>query len=144
MLPVPAPLPELPIFARGGYVVPMWPLMQYTGQRPVQVLTLNISAGNGVSWLYEDDGRTLDYEQGFHRTSRFVTRRSEGELRLEVDRQGAYRPEYERCQVIFHGVEGRPSQVFVDGQPTSGWKHNVSTGIVELNLREFRRIALIW
>ncbi len=140
---VPASLPELPIFARGGTVVPMWPLRQYVGQRPVDVLTLNIFPGTGTSWLYEDDGHSLDYQRGVRRITRFNMRRGEGELRLDLDRQGSFRPTYSRCQVIVHGVEGRPSQVFVDGQPVAGWRHNVSKGMVELELADFRRLVLI-
>ena len=141
---VPAPLGMVPIFARGGTVVPMWPLMQYAGQRPVTVLTLNIYPGNGTSWLYEDDGESTDYLQGIRRVTRFRMSRSEGLLRLERDTQGYFLPTYTRQHLILHGVDGRPTRVFLDGRVIYEWKHSPSTGVIELDAGEFRRLVLEW
>ena len=63
-IPVAAPLDRLPLFARAGSIVPGWPVMQYTGERPVDVLTLHVFPGDGESMLYEDDGATLAYQHG--------------------------------------------------------------------------------
>ncbi|MFD3681492.1 TIM-barrel domain-containing protein, partial [Streptomyces sp. NPDC058613] len=60
-----APLDTLPLFAKGGAIVPMWPQMNYTGEKPVSTLTYDIHPrGASAFSLYEDDGRTRAHENG--------------------------------------------------------------------------------
>ncbi|MEU6890384.1 TIM-barrel domain-containing protein [Streptomyces sp. NPDC046557] len=60
-----APLDTLPLFVKGGAIVPMWPQMNYTGEKPVSTLTYDIHPrGNSAFSLYEDDGRTRAYQSG--------------------------------------------------------------------------------
>jgi len=57
----PAPLDRLPVFVRGGAILPMWPTMLYPGQRPVDPLTLDVyPSGESSFELYEDDGVTRE------------------------------------------------------------------------------------
>lgn len=80
-----APLERLPLYARAGAVVPLWPVQQHVGERPLAELQLELRAypGAGESLLYEDDGETPG---GPHRLSRFersargLARRVEGAL----------------------------------------------------------------
>ncbi|WP_329200570.1 MULTISPECIES: TIM-barrel domain-containing protein [unclassified Streptomyces] len=60
-----APLDTLPLFVKGGAIVPMWPQMNYTGEKPLSTLTYDIHPrGNSAFSLYEDDGRTRAYQSG--------------------------------------------------------------------------------
>ncbi|WP_018350186.1 TIM-barrel domain-containing protein [Longispora albida] len=60
-----APLDRLPLFVKGGAIVPMWPQMNYTGEKPVSTLTYDIyPRGNSSFNLYEDDGVTRAYQTG--------------------------------------------------------------------------------
>ncbi len=65
-----APLDELPLFVRAGSILPLGPVMQYTGERPTDPLTLVLTAStrapgaDEVSTLYEDDGETTAYRSG--------------------------------------------------------------------------------
>ncbi len=60
-----APLDETPVFVRGGGIVPMWPQMNYTGEKPVSTLTYDLyPAGTSKFSLYEDDGVTRAYQRG--------------------------------------------------------------------------------
>ncbi|MEV7830987.1 TIM-barrel domain-containing protein [Streptomyces subrutilus] len=60
-----APLETLPLFVKGGGIVPMWPQMNYTGEKPVTTLTYDIHPRGASSFsLYEDDGRTRAHESG--------------------------------------------------------------------------------
>ena len=64
-LTVDAPLDRLPLFARAGAIIPMGPVVQHTGERPLDELTLRIyPAGLSRFELYEDDGRTHAYRRG--------------------------------------------------------------------------------
>jgi len=64
-----APLETLPLFVRAGSIVPMQPLVHYTDQNPPDTLILRVYPAPGVEGrftLYEDDGRSLDYQSGKH------------------------------------------------------------------------------
>ncbi|WP_392897072.1 TIM-barrel domain-containing protein [Streptomyces sp. LN699] len=60
-----APLDTLPLFVKGGAIVPMWPQMNHTGEKPVSTLTYDIHPRGASSFeLYEDDGRTRAHQSG--------------------------------------------------------------------------------
>ncbi|MFF0387098.1 TIM-barrel domain-containing protein [Kitasatospora sp. NPDC004615] len=60
-----APLDTLPLFVKSGAIVPMWPQMNYTGEKPASTLTYDIyPRGNSSFSLYEDDGTTRAYRSG--------------------------------------------------------------------------------
>ena len=60
-----APLDRLPLFVRQGAIIPMGPDLQYSSQRSLDPLTIEIYRGASRSFtLYEDDGETSDYLNG--------------------------------------------------------------------------------
>ncbi len=102
---VKAPLERLPLFVRAGSVVPMWPVMQYVGERPVEQLTLQIYPGNGKSVLYEDDGRTMAFQRGAYRQTDFTlstgaSEQGEPILALTHRVEGDYKPSYQQYEII--------------------------------------------
>jgi alpha-glucosidase (family GH31 glycosyl hydrolase) len=60
------PLDRMPLFARAGSIIPTGPKMDYSDQKPVDPLTLDVYAGKRPAQfkLYEDDGVSLDYRKG--------------------------------------------------------------------------------
>jgi alpha-glucosidase len=77
---VETPLERLPLFVRGGSVLPLGPVLQYVGEHEVEELELHLypaapgeMAGRArPNLLYEDDGRTQAYREGAYRLTRFV------------------------------------------------------------------------
>lgn len=60
-----APLDRCPVFVRNGAIIPMYPDMNYVGEKPVDVLTLQLwPSGKSSFNLYEDDGVTRNYKKG--------------------------------------------------------------------------------
>jgi len=60
-----APIDKLPVFAKGGAIIPMYPEMLYDGEKPLDTLTLDIYADGYSSFeLYEDDGLTREHRAG--------------------------------------------------------------------------------
>jgi alpha-D-xyloside xylohydrolase len=61
----PAPLEAPPIFVRAGSIIPMQPVQQWIGEKPIPVITVLVYAGaEGHFTLYQDDGLTNAYERG--------------------------------------------------------------------------------
>jgi alpha-glucosidase (family GH31 glycosyl hydrolase) len=63
-----APLHRLPLFVRGGSIVPMGALRQHTGGPPDGTVNLHLwPAGRSELAWYEDDGRSMQHVDGsFH------------------------------------------------------------------------------
>jgi alpha-glucosidase (family GH31 glycosyl hydrolase) len=60
-----APLDKLPLFVKAGAIIPMYPEMNYDGERRADTLTLDIFPSGKSSFdLYEDDGTTREHRKG--------------------------------------------------------------------------------
>ena len=138
-----APLDLIPVFVRAGTVLPMWPVMQHTGERRVDTLILHVYAGNGDSVLYEDDGATMAYQQGKYRITRFECRRSAGgTLTIARRTDGAYLPAYDRWEWIIHGLPEMPKQILADGQPVLRVSFDESSRTVRFESANVQSIEL--
>jgi alpha-glucosidase len=118
VITVDAPLERIPTFLRAGGIVPMGEPMQYVGEKPGEVLTLQVFEGDqaGTFELYEDDGATFENENGAYRTTRFTTRRTNGALRIvrEIVHDG-WTPPARTVEVRLLGVQAAPSGVTLGG-----------------------------
>jgi alpha-glucosidase len=55
----------LPVYVRGGSIVPIAPLTQSTMEKPAGPLTLRVYVGEDCKGtLYQDDGQSYDFERG--------------------------------------------------------------------------------
>ncbi|MGH3714132.1 MAG: discoidin domain-containing protein [Micromonosporaceae bacterium] len=60
-----APLDTLPLFVKGGSIVPMWPQMNHHREKPKTPITYDIHPrGTSTFTLYEDDGLTRAHAAG--------------------------------------------------------------------------------
>ncbi|HEY0258109.1 MAG TPA: TIM-barrel domain-containing protein, partial [Candidatus Methylacidiphilales bacterium] len=65
-------LDEIPVYVRAGTLLPLGPILQYTGQVSTAPLELQIYPGrDGTFTFSEDDGKTLDYQKGAARFTAF-------------------------------------------------------------------------
>ena len=61
----PVDLATMPLYVRAGAVLPLGPVKQYADEPIDEPLTLVVYPGaDGTSSLYEDDGRSFDYQRG--------------------------------------------------------------------------------
>jgi len=77
-----ADLYKVPMFVRGGSIIPTGPEMNYVGEKPVSPITFAIypdEKGAATTTLYEDDGQSPEYRRGvFRRTTMNVERSRRG------------------------------------------------------------------
>lgn len=67
-----APYERMPIYVKEGSIIPYGPEIQYTDEKPADMLTLYIYAGKDATFtLYEDEGLNNNYEKGAFSTIRF-------------------------------------------------------------------------
>jgi alpha-glucosidase/alpha-D-xyloside xylohydrolase len=82
-------LETLPLYVKAGAIVPMGPVKQYTSEESSEPVVLRVYPGaDGTMALYEDDGKSFDYEKGAF--SRIVCRWDDGArtLSLKADAEG--------------------------------------------------------
>ena len=61
----PAPYESIPLYVKGGSILPMGPEIQHTAEKPDGPVTLWVYTGADAAFeLYEDDGVTYGYEKG--------------------------------------------------------------------------------
>lgn len=62
---VEAPFDRIPLFVKGGSIIPVGPEMEWSDEKPADDLLIAIYEGaDGSFTLYEDDGLTYGYERG--------------------------------------------------------------------------------
>ena len=68
-LVVDAPYEQIPVFVREGAIIPFGPEMEWSDEKPAELIKLYIYAGkNGSFQLYEDEGTNYNYEKGKYAT----------------------------------------------------------------------------
>jgi alpha-glucosidase len=117
---VATPMDRIPLYARAGAVIPMWPEAPEStaGHHPRAIeLHLFVPDADGTqrSFLQEDDGRTLAARDGArYRTTFEVTRRG-GRVTMRAEVEGDGYPEFAReaFVLVLHGAA--PAAVRIDG-----------------------------
>jgi alpha-glucosidase len=114
------PMDRIPVYARGGAVIPMWPEapLSTDGYYPTAIelhLFVPISEGRFRSMLQEDDGLTFAALEGACYRTTFDVVRAGGQITVRAEANGNGYPEFarEEFHVVLHGAE--PSTVQLDG-----------------------------
>jgi alpha-glucosidase len=124
------PLNRVPAYVRAGSVIPLGPEMQYTGEKPVDPLSVHVYgftptdlAGEkrtSAFSLYEDDGLSIAYQSGEFQRTDLRFNQTEERVRFDVTPKsgdGAFQSVARRgYRLQFHGIEGAVNTVRLDGQ----------------------------
>ena len=114
-----APLERVPMFVRGGAIIPMGPSLNYVGEKPVDPITFNIypdDKGSAATTLYEDDGLSPAYKQGeFRRTSVSAAPGASGYVVTVAASEGRYNPGTRKFSFVIQSATRIPKLVTVVG-----------------------------
>lgn len=117
MISVEAPLDSVPVFVRGGAIIPSGPSLNYIGEKPVDAITFNIYPDdNGIAAanLYEDDGLSPAYKTGvFRRTTLSARRGARGFVVSLGAPEGSYNPGPRKFNFVVRST-GNEARVVVD------------------------------
>jgi alpha-glucosidase len=93
---VDAPLEVVPMFIRGGSIIPEGPEMNYVGEKPFDPVTFYIhpdASGRAATTLYEDDGTSPAYKRGVYRRTPLSVSTTDKGLEIGVGQaEGSYQP----------------------------------------------------
>ncbi len=137
----PAPLETLPMFVRAGSFIPFAEYdMENTGDYRTDRYTINYYPylGSSETIIYEDDLKSpKSIDNG---TYAIVTIKGEATmegLAITMTSEGTYpgiRTEKD-LKLIVHLVDGKPSDITVDGRKTNKWKYDPSKSTLTLPLK---------
>lgn len=93
-LEVESPVNTIPLFVKAGAVIPMQPAMKYMDEHPVDQVTLDIFPGaNTTAELYEDDGHSLQYQEGKYAVTKIRNEEKKPFLNIRISKpEGQYLP----------------------------------------------------
>ncbi|HEY9261039.1 DUF5110 domain-containing protein, partial [Chitinophaga sp.] len=113
-----APLDKLPLFVKQGAIIPMYPLMNFDGEKKTDTLTLDIYPFQHSSFdLYEDDGLTRAYKTGgFSKTLIEVDATKGVQLKINAARGDFEGRLKERIYLLDIHQAAKPKKVTVNGQ----------------------------
>jgi alpha-glucosidase len=119
MISVDAPLETVPMFVRGGAIIPTGPSLKYVGEKPSDPITFNVylnEAGEASMSLYEDDGTTPAYRQGSFRRTPIRVRRGVKGFVIELGAaEGTYNPGNRQFSFLIKSYEHTSKVVTVAG-----------------------------
>lgn len=137
-------LHEIPFFVKAGTVLPLYPIRQYTGEKPVDILTLDVyyKEGEEITHLYEDAGEGYAYTQGDFSLKTFMLKGDESSLNIEQQKTGTFGDTYNKCIVKIYGLPFDAVDCWVDGKEVSAeWDEKEEELTFEVN-NNFEKIEI--
>ncbi|MCX6121267.1 MAG: DUF4968 domain-containing protein [Ignavibacteriales bacterium] len=115
---VPVTKEDIPIFVKGGAIIPMSPVAQYT-DNPDALKTLILSSfpgGSGGCVVYDDDGLTYDYEKGIFNAVTIAHDRNDARAIISIGtKTGAYSLPQRDWLADLNWVASLPDSIVLDG-----------------------------
>jgi alpha-glucosidase len=98
-------LDELPVYVRGGAIIPHQPLVQSTSETPQGPLQLAVYPGPDCSGsLYADDGHTFDYQRGHYFRQSFTCDATPQGVTVKLaPPQGDFTPWWTQLRITVYG-----------------------------------------
>lgn len=131
---VDAPIDSMPIFVKGGAVIPESPLMQHVGEFEIDELMFQVyySDYEANSFYFEDHDDTFAFEQDIYLEKKYVVNGNESSMTLTQSIEGLFTPRYETYDLKIIGLPFTPAKVLIDGKEFAG----------DLSFDDLRRVRI--
>jgi alpha-glucosidase len=97
-------LDTLPVYVRGGSIIPLQPVVQSTDEMPVGPLELRVYPGKTCEGsIYQDDGHTFAFQHGEFLRQAFTCQALDGDVNLYFNkRAGTYPAWWKSIEVVIY------------------------------------------
>jgi alpha-glucosidase len=117
-------LDQLPVYVRGGSILPIAPLTQSTAEVPNGPLTLRVYPSGSdpcTGEVYTDDGHTFDFRNGaFARIHFTCSVAADGSLQVDIAKQeGSWKPWWQSYRVEAMGWKPKTRRASANGKTTA-------------------------
>jgi len=132
-------LDELPLYVRAGAIVPMQPVVQYSGEKPNGPFELRVYLPSSTSGsdcrgaLYQDDGHTFAYQRGEILRVNYACQVSQDSVTVaSTIEKNAFQPWWKTAEVTLYGVAAAPKEVRIGDELIHEWRYDNLTRAVTL------------
>lgn len=109
------PLDQLPIFIKGGAIIPIQETLQYIGEKEISTLNLDIfPMGESSFALYDDDGKSLEYKNGVFSITTIESKSSDTDITLKISAPKGKFVVTERNYIVNIHLEKKPVSLKVN------------------------------
>lgn len=110
-------LEMMPVYVRGGRILPMQPLIQSTDDTPVGPLEVRVYPGPDCSGdIYFDDGHTLAYQRGDYLRQTLTCQSDATSMRIRFHaREGSHVPWWKFMEVVIYDWPSAHAEAKVSG-----------------------------
>ena len=126
------PLDQMPIFVKEGSIIPMQDAPQFIGEEPVPQIKLDIYPGKDASFeLYEDDGKSMEYQEGTYALTSINTTSTDKEVTVSVAKSEGSFQLPDRSYLMQIHMESAPKSVSVNTKSLnklSTWNNGSAKG----------------
>ncbi len=133
-----APLGQPAIYVRANTAIPLWPEMNYVGERPADPLTLLLypADGSGETTLYEDAGNGFGYERSEYARRGVICEVLSGSISVRLtEQEGSFAPERGATHLELRAVNTRPENVLANDEEAD-WDYEEADGRITVRLAE--------
>lgn len=126
-------LAELPVYVRGGSIIPVAPLTQSTMEKPNGPLTLRVYPGAACEGsVYQDDGTSFAYKQGVFFRQRFTCAEgADGSIAVHLDApEGSFTPWWSETRIEVYGLAAKQHKAESNGKPLKIESAKTSSAVV--------------
>jgi alpha-glucosidase len=141
VISVDAPLETVPMFVRGGSILPLGPEMNYVGEKALEpsFVVYPDEGGEATSSLYEDDGLSPAYGEGVYRRTSVSFSDKQKQIQISINApEGTFKPEA-RSITFLISTDLSPRSVVLDGHSIQhagpgdrGWSKEASTLMIRV------------
>jgi alpha-glucosidase len=128
-------LDTLPVYVRGGSILPLQPLIQSTDETPNGPLELRVYPGEPCTGsLYLDDGHTLRYQHGDFLRQAFTCQSDGNSVRIHFGaRQGTYAPWWKNIEVVvYNWPSAQADATLTNGTSPSKTSYDTPSGALHV------------
>jgi alpha-glucosidase len=122
-------LGEVPLYVRGGAIVPFQPVVQSTSETPAGPLELRVYPGADCEGsLYQDDGHSFDYQKGEFLRVQYSCSSSPETLSVSshIVKNG-YKPWWSSAKVTVFGLTSPPKEIRLGEKTVRDWQYDAGS-----------------
>jgi alpha-glucosidase len=114
-------LETLPVYVRGGSILPEQPLVQSTEERPNGPLTLRVYPGeNCQGSLYQDDGKSFAFKHGDFLRISFSCQQTADDIKVHIGQpEGKFAGWWKDFELVVYGWNSEHAEILQDGKASS-------------------------